>query len=176
VALSVCETTCVLPLMSRRELRHPHAMGQIIELRHPHAMGQIMLLSLVTSHELSLVSVPLVDRLALFWGGFSLGSNIRSSRLVWDRRIDCFDRSCRLPSSLPPSLLLCSWVWEGSFLPTRVGGGSSPPPRVSGGSSFPLRGMLLVPPMSGWSLIASPFGVGTPLPPGEMLDPPPLAG
>jgi hypothetical protein len=30
------------------------------ELRHPHVMGQIMLLSRVTSHELSIVSVPLV--------------------------------------------------------------------------------------------------------------------
>ena len=122
VALSICETTWGLPLMSRRELRHPHVMGQI------------MLLSRVTSHELSFMSVSL---LALFWGGFSLGSSIRSSRLVWDRRVDCFDRSCRLPSSFPLSLLLYSWVWGGSSLPLRVGGGSSPPPRVSGGSSLP---------------------------------------
>jgi len=56
VALSICETTWVLPPMSRRELRHPHVMGQII------------LLSRVTSHELSFVSVPLVDP---FWGGGS---------------------------------------------------------------------------------------------------------
>jgi len=60
MALSICETTWVLPLMSRRDIWHPHAMGQI------------MLLSRVTSHDLSLVSVPLVDRLALFWGGCRL--------------------------------------------------------------------------------------------------------
>ena len=46
VALSICETTWVFPLMSSREFRHPHVMGQV------------MLLSRVASHELSLVSVP----------------------------------------------------------------------------------------------------------------------
>ena len=61
MALSICETTQVFPLMSRREFQHPHVMGQI------------MLLSRVASHELSIVSVPLVDRLTLFGGGFSLG-------------------------------------------------------------------------------------------------------
>jgi len=37
-------------------------------LWHLHVMGQIMLLSLVTSHELSM-SIPLVGRLTLFGGG-----------------------------------------------------------------------------------------------------------
>jgi len=67
-------------------------------LRHPHVMWQIMLLSRVTSLELS-VSIPLVGRRTLFWGGFSLGFNMRSSRLVWARRFDFFDR----PFLLPPS-------------------------------------------------------------------------
>ena len=49
----ICETTRVFSLMSKRELRQLHVMGQI------------MLLSFVTSHELSM-SVPLVGRLTLF--------------------------------------------------------------------------------------------------------------
>jgi len=124
VALSICETTWGLLLMSRRELRHPHVMGQII------------LLSRVISHELSFMSVPLVDRLALFGGGFSLGSSIRSSRLVWGRRVDCFGRSCRLTSSCPPSLLFSFWVWGGSSHLLRLGEGFSLSPRVSGGASL----------------------------------------
>jgi len=87
------------------------------ELRHLHVMGQIMLLSLVTSHELSMF-VLLVGRLTLFGGGFSLESSIRSSRLVWARRVDFFGRFCWLPFSLPPSFPL----------PFRVGGGSFAPP------------------------------------------------
>jgi len=39
------------------------------ELWHLHVMGQIMLLSLVTSHELSM-SISLVGRLALLGGDF----------------------------------------------------------------------------------------------------------
>jgi len=115
VALSICETTRVFPLMSRREFRHPHVMGKIMSL------------SRVASHELSFVPVPLVGRLTLFGGGFSLGFNMRSSRLVWDRRVNCFDRSCWLPSSLLPSFSLPFWVGEGSSLPPRVGGGTSLP-------------------------------------------------
>ena len=60
VALSICKTTRVLPLMSRRELRHPHVMGQII------------LLSRVISHELSFMSVPLVDSRPFLGGGSRL--------------------------------------------------------------------------------------------------------
>jgi len=61
-----------------------------MEFQHPHVMGQIMLRSHVASHALSIVSVPLVDRLTLLGGVFSLGSSMRSSRLVWDRCVDCF--------------------------------------------------------------------------------------
>ena len=64
---------------------------------HPHVMGQIMLLSLVTSHELSIV-VPLVGRLALFGGGLSLGSSMQSSLLVWVRRVDFSGLFCWLSS------------------------------------------------------------------------------
>jgi len=80
-------------------------------------MGQIMLLSRVTSHELSIVSVPLVDRLAPLGGGFSLVSNMRSSRLVWDRRVDCFERPFWLPHFCFPSSSLPFWVGGGSSLP-----------------------------------------------------------
>jgi len=51
------------------------------ELWHLHVMGQIMLLSLITSHKLSVV-IPLVGCLVLFGGGLSLGSNMRNSLLV----------------------------------------------------------------------------------------------
>ena len=95
MAQSICDTTRVFSLMSR------------MELRHPHVMGQIMLLSRVTSHELS-VSIP--------GGGFSLGSSMRSSRLVWARRVDFFDRSCWLSSSLLcPSL---SWLSSSLLRPS----------------------------------------------------------
>ena len=56
------------------------------ELWHPHVMGQIMLLSLVTSHELSMV-IPLVGRLALFGGGLSLWSSMRGG-LIQNREAD----------------------------------------------------------------------------------------
>ena len=74
MVLIMCESTRVFSLVSKREFRHPHVIGQI------------MLLSRVVSHVFSIVSASLVDRLILFGGGFSLGSNMRSSRLVWDRR------------------------------------------------------------------------------------------
>jgi len=51
------ETTQVFSLMSKRELWHLHLIGQIL------------LLSLVTSHELSM-SISLVGCLALFGGCF----------------------------------------------------------------------------------------------------------
>ena len=60
VAQSICETTRVFSMMSKREFWHPQVIGQI------------MLLSRVSSHKLSTASAPLVGRLTLLEGGCSL--------------------------------------------------------------------------------------------------------
>jgi len=54
VVRSICEITRIFPIMSRREMQDPHVIGQV------------MLLSRVTSHELSIVSVPLVPQVRIF--------------------------------------------------------------------------------------------------------------
>jgi len=106
----IWETTRVFSLMSRRELWHLHVIGQI------------MLLSLVTSHELS-ISIPLAGRLTLFGGGLSLWSSMRSSRLVWARRVEFSGRFCWRPVFPPPFCPLPSRVEEESR------GRHLPPPR-----------------------------------------------
>jgi len=127
VAVSICETIWGLPLMSRREIWHPHVMGQI------------MLLSRVTSHELSLVSVPLVDRLALCKGG---------SRL---------DLTCKVPGS-------CGTVVSIVL----IGPVGSPPPFPRPSSSLPGCGeALLSHPESGEALHSLPKSGEAPLSPGE---------
>jgi len=90
VALSICETTLVFSMMSKREFWHPQVIGQI------------MLLSSVASHELSTASVPLVGCLTLLEGGCSLLSSMRSSLLVWERRSVCLAPLLLLPVHLPP--------------------------------------------------------------------------
>jgi len=94
-----------------------------------------MLLSLVTSHELSMV-IPLVGRLALFGGGLSLCCSMRNSLLVWVRRVDFSGRSCWL-SVISPRFFF-------SALP---GGGGIMYPSLSQDKIFPpslSRGGLLV--------------------------------
>jgi len=133
---SICETTWVFSIMSKREFRHPRLMGEI------------MLLSRVASHELSIVSTLLVGRLALLEGGFSRGSNIRSSWLVWGRRVG----SLVLPAC-PPS----------SFFPSSsLRGGVGPPTQLGPGS--PLVGFIVFPSSS------------LPLDTGEGVGPPTLLG
>ena len=56
VAQSICETTRVFSMMSKREFWHPQVIGQI------------MLLSRVASHEISTASAPLVGCLILLEG------------------------------------------------------------------------------------------------------------
>ena len=94
VARSICATTRVFSMMSKREFWHP----QIIE--------QIMLLSRVASHELSTASAPLVGCLHFFGGGCSLMSIIRRSLLVWESRIGALVLSAWTPSSFFPSIPL----------------------------------------------------------------------
>ena len=162
------------------------------ELWHPHVMGQIMLLSLVTSHELSMV-IPLVGRLALFGGGLSLWSSMRGG-LIQNREAD---------EETPPTqrgredLILTQ---EGYMIPPPPGRaekrteeryriasrtdqknrhdevplwGQAPPPYPEGGtlgSPFhPRKGTLL------WVYSSQP-PLRSPSTPGEALDPPPLSG
>jgi len=86
-------------------------------------MGQIILLSRVASHELSTACAPLVGRLALLEGGFSIWPNMHSSRLVWERRIGALVLSAWLPSSFFPS----------TSLPLDTGGGAGPPAPIGAG-------------------------------------------
>ena len=65
-----------------------------------------MLLFRVASHELSTASAPLVGRLSLLEGGCSLMSSMRSSLLVWERRIGALVLSAWPPSSSFPSTSL----------------------------------------------------------------------
>jgi len=107
----MCETKRVFPIMSRREFRHPHVIGQIILLSH------------VASHNLSFSSAPLVGRLALWGEGSSFWPSMHSSRLVWERLVDSFVLStCPSPSFFPPT-----------FLPLDTGGGFGPPAPVGVG-------------------------------------------
>ena len=78
-----------------------------------------MLLSRVASHELSTSSAPLVGRLTLLEGGCSLLSSMRSSLLVWERRIGTLRQTL---VCLAPFLRFLS-----ISLPLDTGGGVGPP-------------------------------------------------
>ena len=123
VAQSICETTRVFSMMSKREFRHPQVMGQI------------MLLSRVASHELSTASALLVGRLTLLEGCCLLMSSMRSSLLVWERRIGALVLSAWPPSSFFQSISLpLDWGRCWTPHPYRGGGSAcglhcvSPPP------------------------------------------------
>ena len=114
--------------MSRRELWHPHAMGQII------------LLSLVASHSVSVV-IPLVGRLALLGGSLSSGSSMRNSLLVWVLRVAFSGFCCWLFPHSPrvsarPSRRVCNLFCGELHSPfiLWVGGDSSPPSEWEGPS------------------------------------------
>ena len=89
--------------------------------------------SLVTSHELSTVSTPLVDRLTLLEGGCSLVSSMRSSLLVWERHIRAVVLPAWPPSSFLPSISLPHDTGGGAGTPTPIGVGSPTLPPVSRG-------------------------------------------
>jgi len=49
--------------------------------------------------------IPLVGRLALFWGGLSVWSSMRNSLLMWVRRVDFLVGPAGFPFSLLGSFL-----------------------------------------------------------------------
>jgi len=90
-----------------------------------------MLLSRVASHELSTASASLVGRLTLLEGGCSLMSSMRSSLLVWERRIGALVLTTWPPSFFFPSI----------SLPLDTGGGVGPPTPIGVGG--PLVGFIV---------------------------------
>jgi len=123
VAQSICETTRVFSMMSKREFWHPQMIGQI------------MLSSRVASHELSTASAPLVGCLTLLEGGCSLMSSMRSSLLVWESHIRALVLSACPPSSFFQSI----------SLPLDTGGGVGPP--IGGVSVW--ASLCVIPPRGG---------------------------